>query len=146
MTLPPDDCLNCFKGIRRAEVLLGEGVDYSVFSDAKPLPELNGWNGSSVNWDLSIGGALQELFDRPLDADGQPHFKFGAISIPRIEVDKIISRYGDNNLAYELREDNGNIFHGHILFSDTLEPRQKTTIYGALVYVSIRHPREYQNN
>ena len=142
MTLPPDDCLDCLKGIRNMESSFGEGFDYTVFSDSKPIAELGGWDGSSVNWDLPRGRALEQLLSQT--KNGQIQFKAGAIRIPRLEIDKIIRRYGAENLSYELREENGNHYHGHILFSHSLKPKQKTTISSLLVNVYIEYHKLVQ--
>lgn len=140
MTLPPDDCLDFLKGLRNEEPVFGDGFDYTVFSDAKPLAELDGWNGSSVNWDLPDGGALRELLKRTKNE--QIQFKAGAIRIPRSEIDKLIRRHGPNNLAYELREENDNVYHGHILFSSAMNPKQKTTISAQLVNAYTQHHKQ----
>lgn len=146
MELPPDDCVDCLKGVINNDPVFvdKEELDYSLFSDAKPVTELAGWNGSSVNWDLPNGEALQELMNRR--KNGRLQFRTGVVRIPRSEIDKVVRRYGDNNLAYEIRSENGNDYHGHILFSQALPPRQKTTICAILVYaISEFHKQEQQD-
>lgn len=140
MKLPPEDCVDCLKGVINDEPIFGERFDYSVFSDCKPVDELVGWEGSSVNWDLTDGGALEELLKRT--KKGHPQFKAGVIRIPRSEIDKIIKRYGSDILGYELREDNGNKYHGNILFSLGLKPRQKTTITSLIVNAYVMHYKQ----
>lgn len=140
VTLPPDDCHDCLKGLRNEEPFFGNGFDYTVFSDVKPLAEPAGWSGSSVNWDLPDGGALVELLRRTKNNEIQ--FRAGALRIPRSEIDKLIRRHGAHNLSYELREENGNVYHGHILFSSSMNPKQRTTISAQLANAYINHHKQ----
>lgn len=128
---PPDDCVEFLKGLKNSDTDFGDGFDYTLFSDSGEIPELPGWNGSSINWDLPSGGALKQLFEQ-VGRDGSAKFKMGAIRIPRVEMDRLIQRHGPNELAYELREENGNIYHGHILFSSKIQPKRKTTFCAML--------------
>jgi hypothetical protein len=137
MTLPPDDCHDCLKGLVNNQSFFGNGHDYTLFSDVKPVIELTGWNGSSVNWDLPEGGALEDLLNKK--KNGEIHFKAGAVRVPRIEIDKTIKRFGNECLAYELREENDNKYHGHILFCASLEPKQRTTICSLLANSITEH-------
>ncbi len=131
--LPPVDCIEFLRGRKNRDTDFGEGFDHALFySDFGPISELPGWEGTSVNWDLSCGGALEQLFAE-LAKDGTPKFKEGAIRIPRDVLDRLIKRYGSNNLAYELREENGNIYHGHILVSTLLQSKRKLMLCGVIV-------------
>jgi hypothetical protein len=132
MNLPPDNCVDFLKGIINGEKLIGPRLfDHTVFSEVQPVKELTGWNGSSINWDLLGGNALNQLLDQK-NKVGEVKFKFGVIRIPRKALIDLIIRYGSENLGYELREENGNIYHGHVLFISTMESRDKTTICAIL--------------
>jgi hypothetical protein len=94
------------------------------------LEEFEGWGGSSVNWMLD-DGTLDHFLEQ-IKKDNSLQFKSGAVRIPRRLIDAIIKRYGADYFGYELRPENNNHYHGHLLFSASLDKRRKATICGAL--------------
>jgi len=135
MTLPPDDCQDCFRGITGEDKIFGASTDISVFAPDRDNPVRENWLGASVNWNLSDGGALDEIKNRR-KRNGEPQFKGGAVQLPRNGMDSIIKRYGVESFSYELVEENGNIYHGHLLFSSSLIKERRAAIYGALSYIA----------
>jgi len=113
MTLPPHGCTDCLKGVPSDEYVFGDSVDWTLFNP-QPLEEPKGWEGSSVNWILD-NGALHQLLMQ-LKKDDSFQFKSGAVRIPRELIDAIIKRYGADYFGYELRAENSNHYHGHLLF------------------------------
>jgi hypothetical protein len=132
--LPPDDCVEFLKGIKNKETMYRGVFDHGLFSeDFGPVPELPGMNGTSINWDLQDGGALEQILKQVARGNISPKFKEGAMRIPREVLDELIKKYGSENFGYELREENGNIYHGHILVSPSLQSRHRVTICAVIV-------------
>lgn len=149
MDIPPDECVEFLRGIRNDEDFDGTGFDHSVFSSGFQvlnIEELHGWAVTSINWDLPDGDALGQLLSQtnPKKND-EIQFKFGAIRIPREKLDQYIKRY-KSKLDYEIRVENGNEYHGHILLSTDLEKKRKQTICTFLANAFIEiHKQENQN-
>jgi hypothetical protein len=145
---PPDNCSNCWKGVPNEDYRYGETVSWELFCPHEEDVVIEDWFGSSVNWDLDQNeGAARELLER--EKDGKVQFKSGAVRIPRIEIDRIISQYAvDEELTYELRGVENNHYHGHLLFKNTLkrDTNKKRTICGALSKVINGSKRREQQN
>ena len=76
---------------------------------------------------------------------GQAKFLYG-LRIPRKEIDTLIGVWGDKNLAYEIRPEDGNNYHGHILFPKSLQSRHRETICGQLANAFVHlHKQEEEN-
>jgi hypothetical protein len=149
MDLPPDDCVEFLRGVKDDKEFDGEGFDHSIFSsDIHDLDrdELIDWQGTSINWDLKNGDALGQLLKLTDERkNNEIKFKFGAIRIPREKLDAYAKRY-HNKLAYEHHIENGNDYHGHILFSKTLERSRRQTICAFLANDFILIHRQENNN
>ena len=145
MALPPDDCTDCLKGVPNHELVFGESVEYTLF--LPPTQDaIDGWEGSSVNWDLASGGALEELLKRLKAKDNTIHFKAGAVRIPREKIDAIVRRYGATNFTYELKDEDGNQYHGNLLFSVALSKTKRATLCGALSNAVSHYHRQEDAN
>jgi hypothetical protein len=127
---PPADCLHCLRGVTSEDLVFGDSVDYTAFLPVEDKAVVDGWNGTSVNWDLSEGGALNELLNRK--KNGASYFKGGAVRLSRKKLDGIMDRFGEDKFNYEFSEENGNKYHGNLLFSRSMDKRHRTTICGAL--------------
>lgn len=132
MNFPPDDCTDFLRGIVNDDHYDGTGFDHSIFSEVRPIDidGLENWKGASINWDLPGGDALGELLMRTR-RNGEIQFKFGAIRIPRSALDGLVKRY-NNEVLYEIRPENGNEYHGHILIDKGMEKSRRYT-FGALL-------------
>ena len=125
MEKPPDDCVEFLRGINNDNNWDGEGFDLSIFYDnfneITGRDELTGdWKGTSINWDLVGGEALNQLMS-------QDRYAFGVARFPRFILDKLSQRY-EPNFDYEIFPEEGNDYHGHILMNyDNLKrPRRQT--------------------
>lgn len=149
MNTPPDDCIILFRGVVDGRYFDGVGFDHTLFSsDLHDIEGLSDWVGTSINWDLNTGGALEQLlFMRDERKGNSIKFKFGAIRIPREEVDKLMSRY-KNQLAYEIKPENGNEYHGHILIGKAVDKARRQTIcaYLANTFTEIHKQNNSENN
>jgi len=128
MQLPPENCCEFLRGIKDDRYFDGIGFDHALFSsdiNELDIEELENWYGTSINWDLQNGNALEQLLVQK--KDNEIVYGFGAIRIPRAKLDAYAKRY-NNKLAYEIREEGGNIYHGHILFSRDLDKSRRQTI------------------
>ncbi len=148
MKLPPEDCIECLRGIKNNKNFDGIGFDHSEFSaDFHVLGrvELAGWEGTSIYWDLPVGDALAELLKQTDKKSGEIKFKFGAIRLAREKLDDYAKRYKDR-FAYELYPEDGIDYHGNILLSLSLDKARKQTVCGFLANEFIRiHRQDIQN-
>ena len=147
MNFPPDDCTEFLRGIKDDSDFDGVGFDHTIFSsDIGPLgvADLQDWEGTSVNWDLVDGDALSQVLGQ-LNKNDQIKFRFGAIRIPKSVLDEYVNRH-NKKLSYEIRAENGNDYHGHILFAKSLEKKRRQTICGFLANAFNEiHRQEHQN-
>ena len=149
MNLPPDDCREFLRGIKDDKYFDGKGFDHSLFSsDFHDLgtDELKDWKGTSINWNLPSGDALGQLLTQTIpNNNNELKFKFGAIRIPREKLDDLAKRH-ENKLGYEIRPENENEYHGHILLSNDLDKPRKQTICAILANALIDiHRQENQD-
>jgi len=138
LKLPTDDCIDFFRGIKDDRNFDGKHFDYTEllagFHDFPGREGFEGWKGASINWDLVDGGALRQILTTPKNDDSnEKKYKFGALRIPRKELDSYAKRK-DSNVAYELKPEDGNDYHGHILLNySKLERKRRITICAVLI-------------
>jgi len=146
MNLPPDECVEFLRGIRNDDDFDGVGFDHTLLSsDLHAIAELDGWIGTSVNWDIPGGNALKQLMTQPR-RDGELHFQFGAVRIPREILNYLVEKRYKNDVAYEIRPENGNDYHGHILLKNSLGKSRKQSICAHIVIAIAEIHRQGNQN
>ena len=146
MEIPSDECVDFLRGVRNDEFFDGRNFTHSSLSSDfhnHDSDELKDWQVTSINWDLPSGGALRQLLTQTRK-NGELQFKFGAIRIPRKDLDDLAKRW-NNKIGYEIRPENENEYHGHILLSKDLDrPRRQTICAHLLFAIPTIHRQENQ--
>ena len=122
----------CFRGIRKQGwITLEKRICGSAFAPDKRTTNQDGFQETSINWEDN-----QDVLDFCLK-EFKDAFAFGAIKLPKKEIDSIIEHEPPNWLSYERKQTPDNPFHGNILFNQEISTQYKRAIQGSLAQRSL---------
>jgi hypothetical protein len=134
---------NCIKGIPHASFVRDGWIGSELFYFKDRDLRLDGWVEQSINWqddENAVGFTLRQVKKET----GEFQFKAGVAVLPRVEIDRIRSRYAHlDMLSYERQPLEDNYYHGNILLQrQMLKMPIMRQIAGALAMYAQYVPRE----
>ena len=125
------------RGVLNDDDMIGEYPDASLFKKFDIVDGRDdGYSELSINWNDCEEALLHILEQRK--ENGSLQYSSGAAIFSRIELDRLCKKntLARNNLSYERREVEGNIYHGNLLLRKELtekKERKKRDMIAAVI-------------